>query len=150
MTMRFTLDVEETLPGFSVANIPPDPTPVVILNENTPQGLPDRIIKDGQSWSLTTKFRVVGITADAIGPGTWTLSAHLLNLDGGIDQTISTTQPYALTIGADDYIIVLNVPAGAVPVGLYKLYISVDLDTAAAVPVTMSAEGPMMKFYKPS
>ena len=150
MTMRFLLDVEETLPGFSVTNVPPETDPVVILNENAPQGLFDRIIKNSQSWSVTTRFRVAGIVSDAIGPGTWTVTASLLNLGGGPNHSVNTSVPYSLAPGADDYSISINVPAGAVPNGVYKLYISVDMDTSATVPVTMSAEGPMMKFYTPS
>lgn len=93
---------------------------------------------------------MVGVVADAIGPGTWTVSAHLLNLSGGANELLSATQPYSVAPGPDNYTIAVNVPAGAVADGLYKLYISVDLDTAATVPVTMTAEGPVMKFYTPS
>jgi hypothetical protein len=150
MTMRFRLEVEETLPGFNVTRLPPESTPVAILNENAPQGLFDRIIKHDQAWSVTTRFRVGGVVSDAIGPGTWTLTACLVSLCGGADASFTTTQPYSVAPGPDDYSIVVNVPAGGVADGVYKLYVSIDLDTGATVPVTMFAEGPMVKFYTPS
>ena len=150
MTIKLVLDTEVTLPNFAINNIPPETDPVAILNEDAPEGLFDRIIKNSQSWSVTARFRVVGIVSDAIGPGTWTISASLLNLSGGANKQFQATQPYSVAPGPDDYVIAINIPAGAVPNGLYKLHISIDLDTAATVPVTMSAEGPVMKFYTPS
>jgi len=150
MTFKFRLDTEETLPGFAITRTPPETVPVAILNENAPVGLFDRIIKNDQGWSVRARFRVFGITSDAIGPGNWTLTACLLSLCGGSSTSFTATQPYSVATGPDDYNINVNVQAGAVTDGLYRLYVSVDLDTGATVPATLSGAGPIMKFYTPS
>ncbi len=151
MPYPFPLEVEVAdIPDFIISNIPPETTPVAILNEDAVEGLPDRIIQNDQGWSVTTKFKVAGAVSDLIGPGTWTVHACLINLCDGTAAPFDATQPYSVAVGPDDYEIKVSVPAGAVTDGIYKLHVSVDLDTGATVPVSLFGEGPMMKFYTPS
>jgi hypothetical protein len=152
MAYSFELHVEETLPGFVISPVAPHPYPLCVINENAPAGLPDRIIKRNQSWTVGFKWRVEGPVSDAMGPFNWRLSVHLLKLDGsgGVTWSQSTNEAYRTGVaGADDYDKTISVAAGAVPDGLYKLYASIDVQSPAIVPVTMMGDGPMMKFYTP-
>ena len=150
----FTLEVENTLTDFYVRGIPAAVNPECVLSEAAPsQGLPDRIIKNTQAWDVTFKWQVDGPTALAMGPCNWLLNVYLLKLSGGggaVQAAPTTTVPYAVGNPIpDNYIVTINIPASAVPVGLYKLYTSVEIQSPAVIPVTMFGEGPVMKIYKP-
>lgn len=152
MSLKYTLEFEETLPGFDVSGIPGEATPVFILNESAMEGMPDRVIKNTQSWSVAFKWRISGVTADVIGPGTWNIRAHLdrLSSGGGALMAGASSFAYKTAAGPDDYDQTITIAAGSVPDGVYKLYVVVSLDTAATVPVTFFGEGPVMRFYTPT
>lgn len=152
MSLKYTLDYEETLPGFDVSGAPGEATPVFVLNENAPEGMPDRVIKNTQSWSVNFKWRISGVTADAIGPATWNIRAYLdrLATGGGSLMAGASSFAYKTAAGPDDYDQTISIMAGSVPDGVYKLYVAASLDTAATVPVTFFGEGPVMRFYTPS
>ena len=153
MSITRQLVCEETLPGFMIGAVGSDAWPCFILNESSPEGEPDTIIKNDQEWTVDFRWNCSGATSNAMGPFDWRLSVFLLCLSGGGGVTWSRSEnvPYATgTPGADDYTHRMIIPAGAVPDGMYRLFTSVDVeDTAAIVPVTMDGEGPIMKFYTP-
>jgi len=151
----YRLNVEETLAEFDIAGVPPRPNPQCVLNEINPQGLPDRIIKNNQPWNVGFHWRVSGHTSDAIGPCDWKLNVYLLKLNapGGANVVATKSVPYKVTEGQDDYDETIEIHAGEVPDGMYKLYTSVDVENPGPaqpiIPVTLFGEGPVMKFYTP-
>jgi len=154
MTLTIPLQVEADLQGFSIKAVPNHPNPECVLNEHTPTGLFDTVIKDNQDWDVTFYWRVDGATANAMGPFNWILSLHLLRLNqpGGV-WSVSRSVAYAVGNPIpDDYSETITVPAsknGGVPLGLYKLHATIDIQSQSVVPVTLFGEGPIMKFYKP-
>lgn len=154
MPYPFKLEVGIGLPGLVVSGVNPRPDPQCVLNEHLPQGLLDRVIKNDQAWDVTFYWNVSGLVAEAIGPFDWNCCVYLLCLSnqGGVSFSKYQQAPYKT--GADsDYIVKVDIPPttqGGVPVGMYKLYTSIDvIHSPAVLPVTMFGEGPTMKFYKP-
>jgi hypothetical protein len=139
------------LPGFVVSQVPGEQWPACVLNENPPEGLFDTAIKHTQSWSVTFKWRTYGVTSDAMGPAIWHMKVYLDKLSGpgGAQLVRELKVPYKITSGPDNYSYPVEIPAGAVADGVYKLYTAVDLESPAIVPVTLFGEGPLMKFYTP-
>lgn len=145
----FPMDFETALaPGFAINPVGGDATPRCVINESAPVGLAHRAIQTTQQWTVTFRWGVSGGTSDLLGPGSrWDVSVFLVCLSGGANQSRTLAVPYAVGAGSDDYTPVVTFAAGAVPVGVYKLYTSVDLRTGGVAPITLFGEGPLMKLY---
>ena len=151
---NFNLNYEETLPGFSILPIGAETSPLCIINENPPAGLLDRVIQNTQDWTVDFHWRVEGVASDAMGPFDWELSAYLLLLSGpgGVTWSQSMAVPYLMTSGGDDYSHTMNISAGVVPDGLYRLHTTVIVKHPAPlpiIPVTLFGDGSTMQFYTP-
>jgi len=153
MAFVIPLEVEATLPGFFITGVPPTASPQAVINEGPPeQGIWDRVIKNNQPWSVTFHYRVGGPVSDAMGPAKWSLNVHLLSLSGGQNKTINQTVAYTQSQGDDNYDVPLSISPGSVKDGLYKLNVSIEVQSTPAgsiIPVTLFGDGPMMKFYTP-
>lgn len=152
----FEIEFEETVAGFAISQVAPDPNPQGELNEGAPADTPRTIIRNNQDWSVNFRWRTSGGTTTLL-VADWTLGVHLLPLKrngGGVAEAPilagSSVVPHDPT-DPFDYDQTINVPAASIPDGLYKLYVSVETEVPglAAARINGFGEGPMMSFYTP-
>lgn len=159
MALPIKLDVEGGLPGFFIQGVPPEATPLCVLNEGGPPvQLFDRIIKwDDQPWDITFHWQVGGPVADALGPFNWVLNVYLLKLSPPGGSIVVPPTPFKVpykvgTQGPDNYNVKVQFNPGkqikGLDPGVYELHTSIDNDSPAVLPITLFGDGPCMKFYK--
>ncbi len=117
-----------------------------------PPNSPRVIVRNDQPWSVNFRWRTSGSTTELL-VADWSLEVHLEHLNGaGAPHHFSTNivVPH-IPNNPNDYNEIINVGAGLVQDGLYKLYadVNVDVPGAARARITGFGEGPMMEFYTP-
>lgn len=148
----FELEFEETVSGFAISRVLPDPNPQCVVNEGAPADSPRVIIRDNQPWDVNFRWRTSGDVAELL-VADWTLEVHLMHLNGGGTPHDFSKKKVVKHVPTNphDFKEKIEVAAGKVKDGLYKLYANVDITVpgAAKARITGFGEGPMMEFYTP-
>jgi hypothetical protein len=148
----FEIEFEETVAGFSINPVAPDATPRGELNEGAPADQPRSIIRNDQNWSVNLRWRTSGGTTTLLVTD-WKLGVHLLSLNGGGAAILAGSSVVAHNpTDPFDYDETITIPAGSVPDGLYKLYVSVETEVPGAAKARINGfgEGPMISIYTPN
>lgn len=143
------------LPGILTTNI----SPLKIFDPGDPL-TPNTIIETNDPWSVEVDWSTSGTVAPALGV-TWKVQAFLESMDGKPDPgQVGPTEMLTLANGhftppnTVSYKATINVGAGVVPAGLYKLNVAVTTTATiggVTIPIEMAGfdEGPLMQFYVP-
>jgi hypothetical protein len=144
--------------GETIMAFEPNVAPFITGNMATPHvhdpGLnPVSIIRTSDAWQVHVTWDTSGLFVPLVNPAaSWNISAYLESIGPGPEAVIATgTEPFGPPANAHNYSKVLNIAAGAVPAGPYKLVVVITL-TSAGVPMPIAAfsEGPLLTFFTAS
>jgi hypothetical protein len=148
----FEIEFEETVAGFAISRVVPDPTPQCELNEGAPADTPRAIVRNNQPWSVDFRWRTSGGTTTLL-VGDWKLSVYLQRLNAAGAPILAGSKIVSHDpTDPKDFAERINIPAGSITDGLYKLYTSVEIEVPgnARARINGFGEGPMMSFYTPN
>ena len=126
----------------------------IAVEDPADPGTPTTIIETDDAWDVKVDWSIKGLIAGALG-GDWKVEAFLASVDGGTSPgsigVANVPLNSAPPTSARNYTATINVPAGKVSAGLYRLTVAITYSNLG-VPQEMAAfsDGPVMQFYVPA
>jgi hypothetical protein len=133
----------------------PNIAPYVTGSIGTPQivdsgDLPASIIRTSDSWKIKLDWSTNGLLVPLVNPAAqWQITAYLESFGPHPDVTLPVaTEAFGAPANAHNFSKTLNIAAGAVGPGAYRLVVVVTL-TSGGLPMPIAAftEGPMLTFF---
>lgn len=137
--------------------IDPDPThltgTITGLQVLDPDQNPNRVLQSDLPWSIQVDWNISGLIVGGLG-GIWQVRAYAESIGGGFEGQVGADVLVDLNTApatpSRSYTATVNVPAGFLPDGAFKLVVLINY-TNGGLPQQMAAfvEGPVVQMYTP-